>query len=742
MATQVGELYYKITGDNSGLKLSLSDSEGAVGKTAEFFKKAAEAIGLAFIASKIIEWTKEVLDLGAAAEATSRRFETVFAGMGSAGADALSNLTTNYDLTNTQAENMLATNGQILQGLGVSNEKSLEYGKTLSGLAVDLASFAGKSDDVEGANRALGLALAGNTRALREYNIVLRPDALKQFAAAQGEDIDLMHDAEKANLTLQFIMQKTSGVTGDFTRNIYTFGNQLRIAKGNTEETAETMGKALLPSATSLLAIFNSMSKPIKDLADRFNEWTHSAEGVATLSNAIGTGMGILAVAVKIIKDSFEALITPFKAVEEPFRRLAGTISSSNSSWAIFGGVLNTVRFALSIIGTTIAGIVIQVIDFINVIIKAGGVVISFYDALTKKGTWADFKKSAAEAGDAFLQIGKDANDSIESIKNQTKNFVNDFSKNSKQIGDSMHTTFTDMKKDATDLAKTVMTTIPQGSKKAAEKMEENFLHAFITMMKDSKSGAQDMVKDIDSIGQGASKIFSAMGNLYAAMTTKMTNQLNKRMLAEEKAAGVADDTAVESAQKQLDAAIKSGDAQTIADAQKALKKAQIEEAYQKKIAQVKYEGDLKGWEMQVATATLQIPLATMNAIASGAQAPWFLQPAFMILMGSMAGIAASIQLAAVMAAKPQPPAFATGGVVPGRSYTGDRVTARVNSAEMILTQSQQSKLLNLATKGANQTEQNISIPVSIGGERLADLLYTKTKSGEIMIHQRSLVSR
>jgi len=40
---------------------------------------------------------------------------------------------------------------------------------------------------------------------------------------------------------------------------------------------------------------------------------------------------------------------------------------------------------------------------------------------------------------------------------------------------------------------------------------------------------------------------------------------------------------------------------------------------------------------------------------------------------------------------------FAAGGIVPGSSYTGDRLTARVNSGEMILNGSQQARLFELA---------------------------------------------
>ena len=55
---------------------------------------------------------------------------------------------------------------------------------------------------------------------------------------------------------------------------------------------------------------------------------------------------------------------------------------------------------------------------------------------------------------------------------------------------------------------------------------------------------------------------------------------------------------------------------------------------------------------------------------------------------------------------------YANGGIVPGSSFTGDRVTAQVNSGEMILNKTQQARLFKLAnggTVGGNQVEFHIS---------------------------------
>ena len=43
--------------------------------------------------------------------------------------------------------------------------------------------------------------------------------------------------------------------------------------------------------------------------------------------------------------------------------------------------------------------------------------------------------------------------------------------------------------------------------------------------------------------------------------------------------------------------------------------------------------------------------------------------------------------------ASARPPAYQSGGIVPGNSFTGDRVNARLNSGELILNRAQQDRI-------------------------------------------------
>ena len=76
-----------------------------------------------------------------------------------------------------------------------------------------------------------------------------------------------------------------------------------------------------------------------------------------------------------------------------------------------------------------------------------------------------------------------------------------------------------------------------------------------------------------------------------------------------------------------------------------------------------------------------------------------------------------------IMGALMNIPKFESGGIVPGASYTGDKMLARVNSGELILNRAQQN---NLA--GALQSGSNGNVRFEIEGSRLVGILEQERK--------------
>lgn len=65
--------------------------------------------------------------------------------------------------------------------------------------------------------------------------------------------------------------------------------------------------------------------------------------------------------------------------------------------------------------------------------------------------------------------------------------------------------------------------------------------------------------------------------------------------------------------------------------------------------------------------------------------------------IAAVASLGAVVAAAIAAARRPAMEKFATGGIVGGSSFTGDRVSAQVNSGEMILTKAQQARLFRMA---------------------------------------------
>jgi hypothetical protein len=130
-------------------------------------------------------------------------------------------------------------------------------------------------------------------------------------------------------------------------------------------------------------------------------------------------------------------------------------------------------------------------------------------------------------------------------------------------------------------------------------------------------------------------------------------------------------------------------------------KKKQIE----RKAAQEEYKVKMWEWNVSILQATANIAEGISKAIAQGGIAG--------IITGALVAAAGAVQIASITASRPKPPSFAQGGIVPGKSYSGDRVQANVNSGEMILN-AQQQRALWEAANGGGRGGATVNMPVTI----------------------------
>ena len=130
-----------------------------------------------------------------------------------------------------------------------------------------------------------------------------------------------------------------------------------------------------------------------------------------------------------------------------------------------------------------------------------------------------------------------------------------------------------------------------------------------------------------------------------------------------------------------------------------------------------------------MANTTAKAGEAITNATVSGAKLPF---PANIAAIA--AGVAAVVAAIAMIGSL----AFESGGIVPGASYKGDHVVARVNSGEMILNRRQQRQLWQIAnTSIAAPTASAATTPTIAAPSSLANIQGEGATAVDVSVHGR-----
>jgi hypothetical protein len=133
-------------------------------------------------------------------------------------------------------------------------------------------------------------------------------------------------------------------------------------------------------------------------------------------------------------------------------------------------------------------------------------------------------------------------------------------------------------------------------------------------------------------------------------------------------------------------------------------------------IASLARSGSKQNVQIYKAAATAEAVISTYAAINKTLKEPTLPYPSN-IVQAAAIGIQGFANVRNIQSAGN----FEQGGIVPGNSFTGDRLTANVNSGEMILNRQQQSNLFS-QINGQSQSSQPMMIhtTVNIDGETVA----------------------
>lgn len=133
------------------------------------------------------------------------------------------------------------------------------------------------------------------------------------------------------------------------------------------------------------------------------------------------------------------------------------------------------------------------------------------------------------------------------------------------------------------------------------------------------------------------------------------------------------------------------------------------------------------------------LSLAGINIAEGVTKALSAFPPPFNFAAAAAVGAAGAVQISKIASAKPPSAGnFQDGGIVGGNSFSGDRLTANVNSGELILNRRDQTSLFNAIKNNelGNQSSLSINIEAGVGGisenqvDQLIDAINDRTEFG------------
>lgn len=730
MATEIGELVWKINGDTRNFDRNLKSSETGLKKFGAGIKKFAIGAAAAFAAVGVAKLGKEFVRAASDAEETTNKFNVVFRGLQDA-AGAAEELAGSYGLSRTASQGLLADTADLLQGFGIAKDESLALSSEVQKLAVDLASFTNYAGGAQGASEALTKALLGERESVKQLGIAITDTELKRFAEEQGLVYEELDKGEQAFLTFELAVQQSGNAIGDFARSEKSFANQLRIAQANVENLKVSFGQGLLPLANLGVSSFNGLAGSLEDVADNFNAFVTSARGASVISSTLGTVAGVLSTITETLKIFFETgkdgLDGAFAPLIEAFGDIRDRASETGIVFDIFGGIVQYVSSFIRVLTTAIREQIEFIVQFGRTVVDSAELAVDALKSIFNKEIRDGLKAQAAEVGEAWVKTGAELVDvyteTFNAIKVEAMSFGDNAEETSNRLADAYERGFQRVKDASEEALLAAGGTGDSGTtpgEQAAEDEYQAWLKSYTEqlaaryafeeetrqiVLAAEKQRTEDLIAEEErrkEIRQQATdailgSIDSLYGSLSSLANTAAEDELNRL-------------------QEQINAHAEGSD-----------ERIALEEEYDKRSKELQREQAKRDKAYAIFSAIVSTAQAIIGFLANPGGIPG-------IVLSALAGVTGAVQVAAIGA---QPLPFNDGGIVPGTSYAGDNVPARLNSKEMVLTEEQQAELFSLANGSGSSGGDTI---LMLDSEVLARWFQRQLNSGNITVPQRVVV--
>lgn len=234
----------------------------------------------AFAVDNIVQYGKELFNVGVEMEVLTKKAETVFGTALPRVTQAARDNAEAMGLTTNQYINAATAIGDLLIPMKFSRDEAAAMSSELVNLSGALSEWTGGQIKAEEVSRILSKALLGEREELKQLGISIQEADVKARLAEKGleELTGEMLQQAKAAATLELVMEKSVDAQTAFANNADTMVRSQAELAAQIQEIKERLATALIPVFVRLVDIAGSVVDGIETIADVLGGLTAKAD--------------------------------------------------------------------------------------------------------------------------------------------------------------------------------------------------------------------------------------------------------------------------------------------------------------------------------------------------------------------------------------------------------------------------------------------------------------------------------
>lgn len=287
---RAGQAFVEITARDEKFR---RDLEANTRRVKQFVRNATAAAAVVALAAG-----SQAINAASRMEETLNKFNVVFGENREAMRQWGDEFAAQVGRSQQQVADFLAGTQDLLVPAGIDPAAAEEASKTLTALAVDVASFNNKLDaDVL---RDFHAALTGGGETVKKYGVILNVATTNQELLNQGINPKEATDAQKVFARLQVLLRGTTAAQGDAVRSAGSYANQMKALEANLDDLSVQLGNAILPAVTHLVELFNGGLSGLTSFVRGNQELVTVITGMASAVAAAAVAFGAINLALAV----------------------------------------------------------------------------------------------------------------------------------------------------------------------------------------------------------------------------------------------------------------------------------------------------------------------------------------------------------------------------------------------------------------------------------------------------------